>query len=53
MITQGKKIEILKVKKSDFINAYLFKSFNDNNYDIKLQTFNNPENQEKKISFKK
>ena len=51
--TKGKKIEIIKVKRSDFVNAYLFKSVDDNNYDIKLQTFNNPENQEKKISFEK
>ncbi len=35
MILKEKKIEILKVKKSDFINPYLFKSVNDNNYDIK------------------
>ena len=49
--TKGKKIEIIKVKRSDFVNAYLFKSVDDNNYDIKLQTFNSPENHEKKKNF--
>ena len=49
--TKGKKIEIIKVKRSDFVNAYLFKSVDDNNYDIKLQTFNSPENHEKKKKF--